>query len=87
MNFKMYAENFNVVSEVGFPQNHEFVIAIFGDDQNGYSWQPAGYDVKNKNFYANMGLGGMVLDEKNCVAWISWDEFKLTKIGVIKDEA
>ncbi len=80
MNFEMRGEKFNIVSEVGLPEDGDFVIALFGDEESGYSWQPAGYSVENHNFYANMGLGGLVLDENSCVAWLKWEDFSLMKI-------
>lgn len=80
MDFILYGKNFKIVAKDGLPEDGDFVIAVFGNEKTGYSWQPASYYEDKENFYADMGYGGLVLDEKDCVAWLKFDELLLEQI-------
>jgi len=73
MDFLLGVRDWNLVSEVGLPPDGTWCFVVFGDEATGYSWSIGGYSTDKKQFWANMGYGGMVLDEADCVAWKNWD--------------
>ncbi len=80
MKLALFTDKFNMVSEVGLPEDGTFCIAVYGNDQEGYDWLTAGYNAKEKEFYANLGLGGMVLDESSCIAWINISDIPVYRV-------
>lgn len=78
MDFLLGVTDWNLVSEVGLPPDGEWCFAVFGDDDMGYSWSIGSYRTDTKQFWGNMGYGGMVVDEKDAVAWKSWDDIEFS---------
>lgn len=41
-----------------------------------YDWGVAGYNKEAKQFYVNFGMGGLVYDEENVIAWKAFTDFE-----------
>jgi hypothetical protein len=74
MNFKLSVDNWNIVSENGLPEDGEFCFLIWKSSDGEYNWSVGGYNKNEKAFYVDFGLGGLVLEEKNVVAWAKFFE-------------
>ena len=79
VDFQFSLTNWKITARDGLPEDDEWCFCLFGDKEN-LSWTVGGYNASAKAFWANMGLGGMVLQENDCIAWISWDDAKLNFI-------
>ncbi len=79
MNFEVCMNDFNLVSEKGYPEDGEFCWVIWKTYNGEYDFSFGGYFEDKHEFYGNCGLGGMVLDEKDVVAWKPMGEEKVIK--------
>lgn len=75
--FTLHVENWNFVSEVGYPPDSEWCF-IITPSQVGclYDWGVAGYSKKEKQFYANFGMGGLVTKQEDVIAWKTFTDFE-----------
>jgi len=71
--FEIPKEKWNIVSEVGLPKEDEgmWCLLVCEDFKDRFTYEVGGYNEYNNTFYLNCGYGGMVIDAKNVVAWIS----------------
>lgn len=67
-NLTVPKESWNLVSEVGYPEDAEWCFLIY-KVRDKYSFSVGGYSVYEEQFYVNFGLGGAVLDEQDVYAW------------------
>ncbi len=76
-NFVLKVEDWNMVSEVGLPDYDDWCF-IVTPSQHGcyYDWGVAGYNKEAKTFYVNYGMGGLVYDESDVIAWKPFTNFK-----------
>jgi hypothetical protein len=74
MNFKLNVDNWNIVSEKGLPTDGEFCFLVWKSSDGEYNWSVGGYNKNEKEFYVDFGLGGLVLEEKNVIAWAEFFE-------------
>ena len=74
MDFLLGITDWNLVSEVGLPEDGTWCFVIFGDVETGYDWSIGSYRDDTGCFWGNMGYGGMVVEGKDAVAWKSWDD-------------
>ncbi len=74
MNFKLSIDKWNLVSEKGLPEDGTWCFVVWKTHDGKYDWTVGGYDEKEKKFYANFGLGGMVMKEEHVVAWAVFGE-------------
>ena len=64
MNFNLSVQKWHLVSEKGLPKDGTWKSA-----KDEYEWTIGGYNETEKYFYANLGLGGMIVDTDEVVAW------------------
>ena len=81
----MLIHDFNVVSEVGYPEDGDFCWLIWADDEGDYNFSFGGYFQEKHEFYGNCGLGGMVLDDKYVVAWKLMGEEQVSVIRELSE--
>jgi len=74
MEFNIKEENWNFISDVGYPLNCECCLLICKDKQGNYYHDIGGYNEFNHTFYLNIGYGGMIIDANDVIAWV--DLFK-----------
>ncbi|MDE7213903.1 MAG: hypothetical protein K2N42_04930 [Anaeroplasmataceae bacterium] len=67
--FKVNPEQWNIISEVGYPEDGTVCIVLFKGSKNQMSWTISMYDEECKNFYVNYGYGGLVLEREEAYAW------------------
>lgn len=74
--FKLCVEDWNFVDQVGYPPCDEWCF-IITPSQYGclYTWGVGGYSVEQKTFYVNYGLGGLVTDQEDVIAWKAFASF------------
>jgi len=68
INLNVPEENWNLVSEVGYPEDGEWCFVIYKVNDE-YSFSVGGYSEREEQFYVNFGWGGSVLDEQSVHAW------------------
>lgn len=78
--FTLSIDNWNITESVGLPEDGAVCFIVFGNTSNGYSWSVGGYSISQKSFYCNLGLGGMVVPEKDVVAWKQWEEVRFNMV-------
>lgn len=76
---KLSIENWKTVEEHGMPEDMDWCFVAWKDSKGDIEWSTGGYSEDEKQFYANYGLGGLVLDEKNVIAWCSFDDVVFEK--------
>lgn len=69
MNFKLSVEKWNLVSEKGLPEDGTWCFFVWQSDDGEYNWNVGGYNANEKIFFVDFGLGGLVLEEENIIAW------------------
>ena len=69
MNFNLSVDKWNLVSEKGLPEDGEWCFLVWKSENGELDWSIGGYNESEKNFYANFGLGGLVLEAKDVIAW------------------
>lgn len=74
LNFELSVTEWNLVEEVGYPKEDDwcFIVTKF---TTKYDWGVAGYNAREKQFYANFGMGGLVYDQEDIVAWRAFTTF------------
>lgn len=55
------------------PNDGEFCFILFKNEKS-YELSVGGYNKKEKYFWADLGLGGMVYKAENVIAWKSFSE-------------
>ena len=88
-NFNLNISNWNMVEEFGMPEDGDFCFVVYKTKTNieFYSWSIGGYNQENKEFYCNLGLGGMIIEAEHVVAWKLMDDVDvLSTINYIFDE-
>ena len=60
----------------GWPPDNEWCLVIWGENHEPPNVFVGGYSEENKNFYANFGLGGAVLDREHVMAWTLLDRHR-----------
>lgn len=53
-----------------YPEDGEWCVCLFGEGKKPPEVFVGGYDEERKLFYANFGLGGAILDQDDCGAWM-----------------
>ena len=72
MNFEVYMNDFNLVSEKGYPEDGEFCWLIWKTYSGEYEFSFGGYFEDKKEFYGNCGLmkkmllHGSLWENKKC---------------------
>ena len=76
MNFKLILDKWNLISEKGLPEDGTRCFVAWRNCADEYEWMIGGYNEAEHQFYVNFGMGGMVLEEEEAVAWaeLSKDE-------------
>ena len=69
INFSISEEKWNYILEKGYPEDGEMCIFIY-KYANKYSYEFGGYCENKHEFYVNFGLGSMVCDAQNVIAWV-----------------
>lgn len=68
---KLIFDDWKLPEVDGWPDDGEWCVVLFGEDDEPPEVFVGGYDEERKRFYANFGLGGAVLDQEDAVVWIS----------------
>ena len=68
-NFKLILDKWNLVSEKGLPEDGTWCFVAWKNCTGEYEWAIGGYQEAEHQFYVNFGMGGMVLEEEEAVAW------------------
>lgn len=58
---------------IGLPEDGTFCFILFGKESD-ISWSVGGYDVNKKQFFVNLGIGGMIVKADDVIAWKPWNE-------------
>lgn len=63
--------SFNRIKEQqrGLPKDGTWCFLVWKSAKDEYEWTIGGYNETEKYFYANLGLGGMIVDTDEVVAW------------------
>ncbi|MDE6016678.1 MAG: hypothetical protein K2H41_13485 [Acetatifactor sp.] len=69
MKFNLSVDKWNLVSEKGLPEDGEWCFLVWKTEDGELQWSIGGYDESEENFYVDFGMGGMVLDAKDVIAW------------------
>ena len=69
MNFKLTLDKWNLVSEKGLPEDGTWCFIAWRNCADEYEWTIGGYNEAEHQFYVNLGMGGMVLEAEEAVAW------------------
>lgn len=69
MKFNLSVDKWNQVSEKGLPEDGEWCFLVWKTEDGELQWSIGGYNESEENFYVDFGMGGMVLDAKDVIAW------------------
>ncbi|MDE7270850.1 MAG: hypothetical protein K2N81_10310 [Acetatifactor sp.] len=69
MKFNLSVDKWNLVSEKGLPEDGEWCFLVWKTEDGELQWSIGGYNESEENFYVDFGMGGMVLDAKDVIAW------------------
>lgn len=69
MNFSLSVDKWNLVSEKGLPEDGEWCFLVWKTAKGELDWSVGGYNENKQSFYVNFGLGGLVLDAEDVIAW------------------
>lgn len=69
MNFNLSVDKWNLVSEKGLPEDGEWCFLVWKTENGELDWSVGGYDEGEQSFYVNFGLGGLILEAKDVIAW------------------
>ena len=73
MNFEVTLRDWNIVEEIGLPQEDAYIIAIWGDSSGRYTFSEGTY-LKDDNMLRSVIMGiGSSLDGEHIVAWLPID--------------
>ena len=60
----------------GWPPDGEWCVCLFGEGKKKPEIFVGGFDQERRNFYANYGMGGAVLDQEDVAAWCLLYEYQ-----------
>ena len=69
MNFNLSVDKWNLVSEKGLPEDGAWCFLVWKWENGELNWSVGGYNESEQSFYVNFGLGGLVLEAKDVIAW------------------
>lgn len=69
MKFNLTVKKWNLVAKSGLPQDGTWCFYIWKTHEGKYDWAIGGYNACEKMFYVDFGLGGLVMEAENVVAW------------------
>ena len=69
MNFNLSVQKWHLVSGKGLPKDGTWCFLVWKSAKDEYERTIGGYNEAEKYFYANLGLGGMIVDADEVVAW------------------
>lgn len=80
--FKLCVEDWNFVDKVGYPAYDEWCFIITKSQHSClYDWGMGGYSAEHKTFYVNYGLGGLVTEQQDVIAWKAFTDLRAGENG------
>lgn len=77
MKLNLDIQNWHLVSEYGYPDDHEWCIYAWQTINGDIEWAVGGYNADNRYFYADYGSGLSINEAESVLAWVSFNDIKL----------
>ena len=84
MKYVFKISNLNYVEADGLPNDEELCFVVWADKEGNLDCFVGSYDENKKQFYADYGMGGVIVKAKSVIAWKLFDADNII-IGIDKD--